>query len=177
METEFTRTDGTELTKHDVFTHTSHSVSLRKCCRFHKDIDGFLKRASHQRTSFRAVNTVTCDGHQVTSIRHYLDENRQVSVVDVRTVEFDNASEFFQQRVSHGFDTEDGDHFHEMVRGSSREINIWVRHDFEQVASFRIEHPLRVFFKSTRGFVELGGICFADEHFLNVRNTSQSERG
>ena len=64
-----------------------------------------------------------------------------------------------------------------MVRGCSRKVNVWVRHDFEQVAPFRIEHPLRVLFKSTRGFVELRRIRLADEHFLNVRNTSQRERG
>jgi len=83
MQTEFTRTDWTELAEHDVFTHASHSISLRKRRRFHEDIDGFLKRTSHQRTSFRAVNTVTSDGHQMASVRHYLDENRQMSVVDV----------------------------------------------------------------------------------------------
>ena len=142
MNAEFTRTDWTELAKHDVLTHTRHSVPLGKRRRFHENIDGFLERTSHQRTSFRTINTVARDGHQVTSVRHHLDENCQVSVIDVRTVEFDDASEFFQQRVSHGFDTEDSDHFHEMVRGRSRKVHVWVRHDFEQVAPFRIEHPL-----------------------------------
>jgi len=47
MNAEFTRTDWTELAKHDVLTHACHSIPLGKRRRFHENIDGFLERTSH----------------------------------------------------------------------------------------------------------------------------------
>ena len=46
----------------------------------------FFKRASHERANFLSINAVTCDGHQMSSTRHDVTQQRQVTVIYIRTV-------------------------------------------------------------------------------------------
>ena len=47
----------------------------------------FFKGTPSQCPGLLPVNTVTCDGHQVTFGRHHVTQQRQVAIVDVGAVE------------------------------------------------------------------------------------------
>lgn len=46
----------------------------------------FLKRASHEGTNLLSIDTVPCDGHQMTSTRHDVTKQSQVTVIDIRAI-------------------------------------------------------------------------------------------
>ena len=98
-----------------------------------------------------------------------------MSVVDVASVEFDDATQFLQQRVSDGFDAQDLNHLNQVVGRRSREIHIRMRHDFEEVDAFGVQHPLGLSFETTGILVDDVHLRLANENLLNVRNTSQRE--
>ena len=112
------------------------------------------------------------DRHQVPTVRHHLDEDREVAVVDVRAVELDDASEFLQKRVSHRLDAQDLDHLDEVVRRRPREVHVLLVHHLQQVHALRVEHATPRFFAvRLRLRVHAHRVRLADEHFFDVRES------
>ena len=46
----------------------------------------FLKRAPHEGANLLSIDTVPCDGHQMTSTRHDVTKQSQVTVIDIRAI-------------------------------------------------------------------------------------------
>ena len=65
------------------------------------------------------------------AVRHHLDENREVAVVDVRTVKFDDASQFLEQRVTDSLDAQHLNHLDQVVRSRAREIHLLLVHHLQ----------------------------------------------
>ena len=173
MQLELPGTDRTELPEHDILARPSHIVSLRERRRLHENVDSFFEAAAHERTGLHAVDAVSRNRHQVTTVCHHFDENREMSVVHVRTVELNHTTQLTQERIAHRFDAKNLNHFNQVVRCSSREVDVRMCHDFEQVDAFGVQHPLGGFLEELRLAVDGVLFGFADENLLNVWNTAQ----
>eukprot|EP00982_Pelagococcus_subviridis_P006180 30000-Pelagococcus_subviridis.AAC.2 len=170
------RPERAELPEHDVLGETGHAIALRERGGFHQDVHRLLEGAAHERPGLHAVDPVPGDRHQVPTVRHHLDEDREVAVVDVRAVELDDASEFLQKRVSHRLDAQDLDHLDEVVRRRPREVHVLVVHHLEEVHALGVEHPLRFLRVRLRLRVQAHRVRLADEDFFDIRNPAQRER-
>ena len=46
----------------------------------------FLKRAPHEGANLLSIDTMPCDGHQMTSTRHNVTKQSQVTVINIRAI-------------------------------------------------------------------------------------------
>ena len=175
MEAELARAEGAELPEHDVFAQAAHAVALGKRRRLHEDVHRLLERAAHQGSRLHAVDAVPGDGHEVPAVRHHLDQDGEVAVVDVGAVELDDAAEFLQQRVAHRLDAENLNHLDEVVRRRPGEVHVLVVHHLEQVHALRVQLPLGRLRERLRLRVQAHDVRLADEHLADVRDPAQAQ--
>lgn len=97
--------DRRQLTQHDILRHSLQMVCLSIHGRVKQDIHRFLERAPHHRSRVVSVDAVSCDSHQVPTIRHDITEDSQMPVVHVRAIEGDHITKLLQESVSNCFDT------------------------------------------------------------------------
>jgi len=129
---ETTRTGASELPQHDVLRDSLHVVALAVGSCFHENVDGLLEGASHETSQVLSINSVTRDGHQVTLGAHDVAKERQVTVVDVGTVERDDTIHLLFHRLSDGFDPHDGKDLNDIVGVSTDGIDGLLRQDAHQ---------------------------------------------
>jgi hypothetical protein len=96
VQAELAGAERAKLPEHDVLGQSAHAVALGEGGGFHEDVHRLLERAAHERPRLDAVDAVARDGHEVPAVRHHLDENREVAVVDVRPVKLDHPAELLQ---------------------------------------------------------------------------------
>ena len=101
----FTSTHWCELTKHDVLGHTTAIVKLTKACSLEQNLDCLFERTAHERTGIVSVDTVTCDGHEHTTLCHDVNKQSHVAMVDVGTVERQNHAQLVEKTCSSSLDT------------------------------------------------------------------------
>ena len=61
----------------------------------------FLKRAPHEGANLLSIDTVPCDGHQMTSTRHDVTKQSQVTVIDIRAIKWDDMIHLTLYCLSH----------------------------------------------------------------------------
>ena len=173
---ERSRPDVAELAQHDVLAHAAHHVLLCKSSSLEKDVHSFLEAAPHERPCLHAVDAMACNSHQVAAVGHHLHQNSEVAVVDVGAVKFDDASQLFEQRVSHRLDAQHLEHLNQVVAERARVVHIWMVHHLPQVAALGIQHPLLL--SLVRLFVvKRGSRGAADEHLADVHHAAQTQLG
>ena len=84
---ELSSTHGSKLTEHNVLRYTAAVIELTEAGSLEKNLDSLLEGTTHESSSIIAVDSVTRDGHEETTLRHDVDEERHVTVVDVGAVE------------------------------------------------------------------------------------------
>lgn len=67
----------------------------------------FLKRAASKGSGFLSVDTVSCDGHQVTLSCHRITQQGQMAVVDIGTIKGDDVVHFLLNGLSYSLYTQD----------------------------------------------------------------------
>lgn len=65
----------------------------------------FFEGTSHQGTGVLSVDTVTCDGHQVTLCSHDVTKQGKMTIVYIQTVELQNVVHFLLDGFSHSLDS------------------------------------------------------------------------
>jgi len=111
------------LSQHDVFGHTLEVVLLGKNGGFEQNFGRFFERATHEGSGFDTIDTVSGDTHQMPSICHDVRQNSKMSIIDVTSIKTDDSSQFFEQRVSDSFYSQDLDDLDDVIRSGSRVIH------------------------------------------------------
>lgn len=61
----------------------------------------FLKRAPHEGANLLSIDTMPCDGHQMTSTRHNVTKQSQVTVINIRAIKWDDMVHLTLYCLSH----------------------------------------------------------------------------
>jgi len=81
-------------------------VNFTMTSRVQQHVYCFFERATHQATNFLSIDTMTCDGHEITLGCHHIHEQRQMTIVDVGAVKRNDIVHFFLDRFAACFDTQ-----------------------------------------------------------------------
>jgi hypothetical protein len=117
------------LPEQNIFRDALAIVHFTRCGGFNQNFNSFFKGAAHQSTRFGPIDTVTRDCHQVTLVCHDVAKKRQMTVIDIGTVKFDNVTQFSQKSITRGFDTQRFHNFHDRVGRGSRSVHMIHRQD------------------------------------------------
>ena len=71
------------LTEHNVLRDTVTVVLLPNSSRLHQNFDSLLERTSHEGTSISTIDSMSCDGHESSTISHEIAEEGKASIVDI----------------------------------------------------------------------------------------------
>jgi hypothetical protein len=99
------RSNWGELTQHDVLRHTAQRINFRESRSFHENLYRLLKGGSHQGSTFCAVHTVTGDSHDKSLGGHNINQQSQVAIVHVRTIEGNHHTQLIQNCTTDSFDS------------------------------------------------------------------------
>lgn len=119
-----------QLTHNDVLGDASHWVNFSVTRRIHQHIDGFLERASHESAGVLSVDSVTCDGHQVTLRRHDVAQQSQVTIVDVQAVELQHRIHLLLDGLSNRLNSQHAEDFANVVTECSHRIDVALTENF-----------------------------------------------
>lgn len=90
----------------------------------HQNVDRFLKGAASQSSCFLPVNSVSCDGHQVTLCCHGVTQQRQMSVVDIGAVKGNDMVHFLFYRLSYSLYPKYREDFYDVIGCCSDWIDV-----------------------------------------------------
>jgi hypothetical protein len=139
-----------QLTHNDVLGDASHRIHLGMTRSIHQHVDSLLERASHERASVLSIDTVTCDGHQVTFGGHHVAQQRQVTVVDVQSVELQHGVHLLLHRFTHSFDAQHAEDFANVVAERSNGIHVALAENFDHGGAVGFQQPLADALEFTR---------------------------
>jgi hypothetical protein len=81
-----------QLAEHDVLCNAMTVIFLTNSRSFHQNFHRLLERATHEGTSVSTVNTMPSDSHERPMVCHEVAQQGEVTIVDIRTVEFDDTT-------------------------------------------------------------------------------------
>lgn len=116
-------------------------------CGFHYYINRFLKRTSHKRSDLLAIDTVPCNGHEMSSTRHYVTQQGQVTVVYVRTVKRDNMVHFTFNSLSHSLDSKHRKYFTDVIGCRTHGIHVFFTEHPHKRNTVSFQDPFSDMFK------------------------------
>jgi hypothetical protein len=129
------------LTKHDVLRHASAVVKFAKARGFEQNLDSLFEGTTHQRTGIVAVDSVTSDGHQKTTLGHDVDQQSHVTMINIRTIERQHHSQLVEKAGAGSFDTQYPENLDEGVRVRLHRIHAVYGEHISQGGTSSIEHP------------------------------------
>jgi hypothetical protein len=83
MDLEITGTKRRQLSKHDVLRNTAAVIHFTNGCRFQENLHSLFEGTAHESTCLFAIDAVSSDGHEVTFGRHDIDQQCQMTMVDI----------------------------------------------------------------------------------------------
>ncbi|KAH3663772.1 hypothetical protein OGAPHI_005175 [Ogataea philodendri] len=93
-------------------------------------------------TSVVSVETVSRDGNQMTSVGHKVNQQSQMSVIDVRTIERNNVQNLLVQRTSGSLDTKHKQNLNKRVRIGSGSVDTINSQHIGKVDTVGFQNPL-----------------------------------
>lgn len=166
VEVEATCSQRGQLTQHNVLCYSLKVIVLREDSSIHQDFHSLLKRATHHGTRVYTIDTVTSNGHQVTTICHHISKSSKMAIVDIRTIKRNNSSEFLEESISHSLNTKHLNDFDDIVGNGARVVDIRETHNLQKIDSFSIENPLIFSCKATI-LVKYHPLFFTHENLAN----------
>lgn len=131
-----------QLSHDNILGHSSHRIHFGVSSGIVQHVHSFFEGTSHKSTGVLSVDTVTCDGHQVTLCSHDVTKQGQMTIVYVKTVELQNVVHFLLDRFSHSFDTQHLEDFANVVTGRSHRVDISLAQYFHHSSSVSFQQPL-----------------------------------
>jgi hypothetical protein len=104
-----------QLTKHDIFRDTTAIIKFTNGSSLEKDLNSFFERTSHESTCIGTIDTMTGDSHQVATRSHDINQERKMSMIDIRTVKCQHLCQFFHQRGAGSLNAEDLEDLDEVI--------------------------------------------------------------
>jgi hypothetical protein len=142
LNVESTGTHRSDLTEHDVLRYTLAVILVSLSCSLHEDLDSLLERRFGECTSVCSVDTVSRDGHELSTLSHQVAKQCQVTVVDVGTIELDDVSQLLEQSGSTGLDPENLEYLVRIVRVSPDGVDAIHCQYLLEVATVCVDGPL-----------------------------------
>jgi hypothetical protein len=112
-----------KMTQHTVLRYPFHSIRFSESCSIVQNFYSFFVGTAHERPRIIAVESMSIDGQQVTTISHCIAEKRQVTIIDISAVEADDIVDFQIQRSSGSLDAQHITYFYNMICRSVDGIN------------------------------------------------------
>ena len=163
------------LSQHNILWNPLAIIQLGSGCGIQQNLNSLLKRTTHQSTCIRSVDTMTSNGHQMTTRCHHINQKRHMTVIDVRTIECNNIQNLFVQSRPSSFYTQYRQNFNKVIGISTSWVNTGNCHNIGQVHTIGFQHPLFTLFKLT-GLIWLAHLVLHHKHSCDTRNTSQWNR-
>ena len=122
---------------------------------------------------------MTRNGHERTRARHNIDQQRQMAIVDVRTIKLDDVAHFLEQRATRRLNTKHAEHFNTVVRERARDVDAVHCKNVLEVRSVRFQDILldRVPLASRRVKAPRKLVLLHNEHLGDARHTLQRNVG
>lgn len=139
---ETTRSHTGQLAHDNILRHSSHRIDFSVSSGVIQDVHGFFEGTSHKGTGILSVDTVTCDGHQVTLRCHDVTKQGQMTIVYVKTVELQHVVHFLLHGLSHSFDSEHLEDLANIVTGRTHRIDVPFAQHLHHGRSVRFQQPL-----------------------------------
>ena len=128
-----TSTQRCHLSQHHILWYTLTIIQFGSSCCIQQNLNGLFERTTHQRTCIGSVNTMTSNCHQMTTGSHNIDQQCHMTVVDVWTIERNDIQNFFVQRRSRSFNTQNRQHLNKIIRVSTCRIHTRHGHNICQI--------------------------------------------
>jgi uncharacterized protein YbcV (DUF1398 family) len=115
VDVELTRSGGRHLSKDQVLRHTTAIVELSERSSLQQNFNCLFERTTHERTIVGTVDTVTSNRSQITTNSHDIDQQSQVTVVNVRTVKGKHEGQFAKHSCTGSLNTEYFENLNKLV--------------------------------------------------------------
>ncbi len=101
----------------------------------------FFEGALHERPHVLSVDPMPRDGHQVTTGRHDITQQGEVTIVHVGPVERDHMMQLLLHGLSHSLDAKNPENLDDIIRRRTHRINGRLTENFHQIYTICFEDP------------------------------------
>jgi hypothetical protein len=123
VDVKLSRSSGCHLSEDQVLRDTTAVVKLSEGSSLQQNLDGLFERTTHERTVIGTVDTMTSDRSQVTTHSHHINQESQVTVINVGTVKGKHLSQFTKDSGTGSLDTEYLENLNKLVGVCTRSID------------------------------------------------------